>query len=370
MTRATLALGLALAVGLGAPLATADDGEQRVEIHGLGGWHYANTDGNSFLGGTKEGDYNNASLALNFSTHPHERLAVVGQVEWRVEGEGEAAVEMDYAFAEWRFSDAAHLRVGKVKQPFGISTEVFDVGTLRPFFALPQAIYGPLGFVAEGYLGVGLTGRFESQAKWALEYDAYLGGQVVEEYEAPEVVLFGVPVGGEGAHSETTRDMAGGRLTLVTPFELRLGGSAYSGKTHDGGRRSGFGAHAEYVAGPWSLRAEWARENSPEHRKRAAYGEVAHRFGPHWQVALQYGHLRSRLSELPVPVEPGLLEHDELAVGLNYWVTSGFVLKTSYHAVDGNRLAGPEPDEIFEALQEGELRPKTKLFLVGAQFTF
>ncbi len=368
MSRVTLAL--LLAASLGASRAVAEDGGQRVEIHGLGGWAYGNSDGNIYLGGTEEGEYNNANLALNVSAQPQERLAIVGQVEWHIEDQGETAVEIDFAFAEWRFSDAARVRVGKVKQPFGISTEVFDVGTLRPFFALPQALYGPLGFVAEGYLGAGLTGRVESRRGWALEYDAYFGGQVVEEYEAPEVVLFGVPVSGEGTHSETTRDMAGGRLTLVTPFELRLGASGYSGKTHDGGRRSGYGAHAEYVSGAWSLRAEWARENSPEHRKRAAYAEAARRFGRHWQVALQYGRLRSALRALPTPVEPGLLQHDELALGLNYWVTPGFVLKASYHDVDGNRLAGPEPDEIFEELQEGELRARTKLFLVGAQFTF
>jgi hypothetical protein len=368
MSKVTLAL--LLAASLGATLAAADDSAQRVEVHGLGGWAYGNSDGNHYLGGTDEGEYNNANMALNVSAHPEERLAIVGQVEWRIEGEAEAEVELDFVFAEWRFSDAAHVRVGKVKQPFGLSTEVFDVGTLRPFYALPQAVYGPVGFVAEGYVGVGLTGRFETRRRWELDYDAYVGGQIVEEYEAPEAVLFGVPLAGQGFHSETTRDMFGGRLTLTTPFGLRLGGSGYSGKTHDRQRRSGFGGHAEYALGVWSLRAEAAREESPEHRKRAAYVEAARRFGPHWQVALQYGHLRSELLDLPVPAEPGLLEHDEIALGLNYWVRPGFVLKASVHHVDGNRLAGPEVDELFQEFVEGELRRKTKLFLVAAQFTF
>ncbi len=364
-----MTLACSLALGLAAAGARADESDRRVEAHALGGWAYGNTDGNDYLVGTSQGEYSNANFALNVSTHPDERLALVGQVEWHQE-DAETEVELDFVFAEWRFSDLARLRVGKVKQPFGISTEVFDVGTLRPFYALPQALYGPVGFVSEGILGVNLTGAHEGKSGWGASYDAYLGGQIVEEYEAPEAILRGEPVSGKGFHTEATRDLIGGRVTLESPGGLRLGASGYTGKVHDDDRRSGFGLHAEYLQGPWSLRAELARERAPEHRKRAVYAEAARRFGPRWQVAAQYGHLRSELPEVPTPTESRLLEHDELAFGLNYWFTPGFVLKASLHQVDGNRLATREPDELLEALEEGELRRKTRLFLVGAQFSF
>lgn len=61
--------------------------------------------------------------------------------------------------------------IGKVNQPFGISTEVFDVGTLRPFQVLPQAFYGPVGLTSESYEGVGLTGSFPLLNSWHLSYD-------------------------------------------------------------------------------------------------------------------------------------------------------------------------------------------------------
>jgi hypothetical protein len=361
-------LALFLVAGLTVE-ARAQDSERRVDLHGLGGWAYGNTDGNEYLGGSEEGHYENANVALNVSAQPEERLSVVTQVEWHLE-ETETEVEIDFVFAEWRFSDAARLRAGKVKQPFGISTEVFDVGTLRPFYALPQAVYGPLGFVSEGYLGVGLTGERTLKGGWGLSYDAYFGGQVVEEYEAPEAVLFGESLSGEGFQTETTRDMFGGRLTIEAPGGLRVGASGYSGKGHDAGRRNGWGLQAEYVEGSWSLRAEIARETTSEHAKRAAYVEAARRFGPHWQAAAQWGRLRSSLEEIATPFLPRLLKHDEFALGLNYWFTPGFVFKASFHHVEGNRLAAVEADELLDAIDDGELRPKTKLFLVGAQFTF
>lgn len=370
MSKTMPALLLAAGLATGGA-AHAQDSERRVEVYGLGGWAYGNTDGNSYLGGIEEGNYNNANTALNVTAEPGQRLHVTTQVEWRLEGsETETEVEIDFAFAEWRFSSAANLRVGKIKQPFGLSTEVFDVGTLRPFYALPQALYGPVGFVAEGYLGVGLTGERSFSGDWGLRYDAYVGAQIVEEYEAPEAVLFGEPLAGEGFHNETTRDLVGGRLTIDAPGGLNFGASGYSGKVDDSQRRDGWGLHAEYAPAGWSLRAELAREKTREHKKRGGYVEIARRIGPHWQVAGQWGRLRTKVPAIETPFLPRLLKHDEWALGLNYWVTPAFVFKASFQHVQGNRLAAVEADELLEAIQEGELRAKTRLLLVGAQFSF
>jgi len=140
------------------------------------------------------------------------------------------------------------LRAGKVKQPFGISAEVFDVGTRRPFFELPQAVYGPIGLVGESYKGIGFTGSFDVQGGWGLAYDLYGGGQEHKEYVAPEA----------------------GRLT-------------------------------------------------------------------------------SDVLAVPEPAVPSLLDHKEVALGLNYWWTPNFVFKLSFHHVDGNRFAGPDPLELAQA---------------------
>jgi hypothetical protein len=70
-------------------------------------------------------------LGLNVAASVSERLRVVSEVEWQDGKEG-TEVELHYAFAEWTFSDKLKLRADKVKQPFGISGEVFSGRGLPP----------------------------------------------------------------------------------------------------------------------------------------------------------------------------------------------------------------------------------------------
>lgn len=363
------ALSLPLALGLLTP-AAAQDAEPRVQVHGFGSWAYGRTNGNDYLAGSEDGRYDDADLALNVVAAPLEHLRIVGQPHWKDGPEGTHA-KLDYAFAEWRFSDRLHLRAGKVKQPFGISTEVFAVGTLRPFTELPQAVYGPVGLVGENYKGIGLTGLVAFHSHWGLAYDVYGGGQELEEYLPPEAVAEGEafedPIG-----LERTRDIVGGRVRLETPIAgLSFGVSAYTGNEIGSERRTGVGFQAEYLDGPWSLRSEYAHETVKDDLQADGfYVEAAYRVDVHWQVAAQYGHLTSELAPVPEPEAPSLLKHKEVAAGVNYWWTSDFVFKLSYQRVDGNRFAGPAPEDLAAAVAAGTLMEKTNLFLVSTQFSF
>src|SRR6202171_944996 len=137
--------------------ASAQEGPTRTDLHGYGTWSYGRTNANEYLGGSPGGDFRTASFAANITAVMGEHLRVVAQSEFN-ESAGALETELDYAFAEWRFSDALRLRVGKARLPFGISTEVHDVGTLRPFLALPQAVYAPGAFSPEAHaLGASTT---------------------------------------------------------------------------------------------------------------------------------------------------------------------------------------------------------------------
>src|SRR6185295_6741622 len=129
-------------------------------------------------------------MTFNVVASVTDHLRVIGQVHWSDDPEG-TDILLDSSFAEWTLSDKLKLRAGKVPQPFGISAEVFDVGTLRPFLELPQAVYGPVGIVGESYTGVGLTGSLELKGGWSLSYDVFGGGQHLEELFPPEAVLRG-----------------------------------------------------------------------------------------------------------------------------------------------------------------------------------
>src|SRR5687767_376284 len=103
---------LVLAALTTAPL-FAQTGTSSIDIHGFGGWAYGRTDGHKYGLAREEGEYDNAEFALNVSAKPIEKLSIVAQMRLESGGEHNQA-ELDYAFAEWAFSDAARVRAGRV----------------------------------------------------------------------------------------------------------------------------------------------------------------------------------------------------------------------------------------------------------------
>ncbi len=278
-----LAIGPAMSVN-------AQETASRTDVHGSGSWAYGRTNGNQYLFGDERGRYDDAAFVLNVASSVADRLRVVTQAEW-ADGPDGTEAELDYAFAEWKFSDKLKLRAGKVQHAFGISTEVFHIGTLRPFLALPQAVYGPVGIVGESYTGVGLTGSLELKGGWGLTYDVFGGGQHLEEFVPPEAVALGEDVE-EVTEIEKTRDMLGAHVVLAMPWAgLSVGGSFYTGREFaaHASRRTGLGLQAEYLTGPWSIRSEYAKQSiRDDFSVRGFYGEAAYRLDPHWQIAAQY----------------------------------------------------------------------------------
>jgi len=354
---------LHLLVGLFAATAPAlAQDANELAIHAFGSSLYGKTDGNTYSVGTEEGRYSNSQLSLNLSAHVSDKLQITGQMAFSQNGEG-VQPTLDYAFAEWRFSDGLKLRAGRVQQPFGLYTEVFKVGTLRPFAILPQGIYGPVGFVAEGYDGIGLTGRWRSSSGWALQYDVYGGGVEL----GGDAILPPSGENQEAGGTETVRNSVGGRIVIETPVAgLAFGVSGYSGE-EDVERHSVYGAQAEYVAGPWSLRAEYGRLVSRS-RTHAFYVEGARRIGP-LQAAARFDWFEARAVAEALPAE-SLGRHRDTAFGLNYWFHPGLVLKVSYHIVEGNRIARPAAEELPAVLSAGTLDTRTHLLVAGAQFSF
>lgn len=358
-----------------------------VELHGFGGWAYAETDGLTHPLGDSDGRYDNAEFALNLSAQPTDRLSVVAQVYFESNDDDsneDKDVELDYAFAEWFVSDALKLRVGRVKHPFGLYGEIFDVGTLRPFYMLPQSIYGPNGYTAKAYNGVGLTGTTFFSSGWGLQYDVY-GGEIEGDFDIPGVLstveeLFLEPSVSLGFSVE---DTIGGRLNLVTPVEgLSFGASVYRGDERVGldvvevETRETWLVHGEYLNDPWTVRAEWGElEHGNTFKDTGGYLEVAYKLTEHWEIAARRDHWEveypgTDLSTLP-PIVPQLMEHDEVALGLNYWISPSFVVRFNYQQIDGNRFAFLESsDEVLEALLTGQLEDETELLVLGAQFSF
>lgn len=369
---------IVLAVFLLTVPALAQDLSNTVQIHGFGAWGYGNTNGNRYQLGSDEGNYGHSQFALALSANPVKKLNIFSQLFWGSTELGERA-GFDYAFGQWEFSNAAKFRIGKVKQPFGIYTEIFDVGTVRPLFALPQGIYSPQGIVAKAYSGLGIAGSYFSSQGWGLQYDVYAGKLDLEVEHPWEALAVTEEETEEEREFDSVKDVVGGRLIFNTPLSgLSFGTSAYSGTPEGGGYGGGekapkhvaYGIQAEYLSDVLSLRTEFARHvEGDELTLSGAYVEVGYQVTQQWQIATRYDWSKVKLGEMDlVSGAPSLLRHKELAFGLNYWFSTEFVVKLAYHIIDGNRFALPE--ELHEAIEDGGLDSKTKLIQFGTQFSF
>lgn len=359
------ALTAVLALG-GPPLAGAIEAGDKIWIHGYGNWAYGKTDGNAYLNGSDEGNYDRLEFSLSLAAEPAPRTSIHAQIFVEKEEEGSES-SVDFAFAEYEFAPALRFRIGAVKQPFGIFTEVFDVGTLYPFTDLAQGIYGPAGFVAESYLGAGLTGRLDVGSGWQLLYDLY-GGEMESALTTPWA-----EVGIEAADEASTdiQDLVGGRLVVTSPGQsVSCGVSAYSGTedTESFGEESGdhrhtaYGAHVEYFAGPATLKTEYAGQQTEEYTSNAAYAEASWKLSPRWLVAARYDWAKTDLDE-NAGVDDGLLEHQDLGLAVNYFFSPNFVLKLAWHQVTGNRFTSLDDEDA-------EQDEKTSLVTFGTSFSF
>jgi hypothetical protein len=356
-----LTLALVSMAGIAAPPARAQALPSQIDLHGFGSWSYRRTNTNNYLGGLPEGSYRNVNLNLNLAAAVEAHLTIHGQVDFSQDAVDDH-VDVDYVFAEWRFSDEFQLRAGKIQLPFGIYTEIFDVGTVRPFLTLPQAIYGPTGLISEAVEGAGIRGVVPAGRNWELQYDVYGGGLDVRDLE-PEA-LEGLEEG------EVVRDALGGRVNVRTPIlGLRFGGSVYTGiitPDETRVRKTIAGVHAEYLSDRWWLRGEVVHEAETGGRDRvdAFYVEIARFLTARWQLAALYDRLTISIPNNPQPADPAFRRHRELGFGLNYWFTPEFVLKGSYAFVSGNRFA------FQPAADPALVESKTRLLQLGAEFSF
>jgi hypothetical protein len=368
----TRAILVALAGALLATRAGAIDvANGKLTVSGFGEWGYGRTTNeNAYLVGEEDGGYENAQFALGLTAQPQDDVVVAGQLFLAADGEA----SLDWAFAEYRLNDLLRIRAGKVKNPLGLFMEVKDVGTLRPFFTLPQSIYGPASFAAEAYLGVGVTGAWETARGWGLGYDVYGGALEVPSLEPGDVVLAGPPPASGYDFSmleveeQRVRDVVGGRVSLQTPFEgLTARISAFTGELVEEvgtARVVCFGVSGEYAIDRFQIRGEFFRATEGDAETHlGGYAEVAWSFLPNLQVAFRFDESHQHQDGLPA--SSPFLRHHENVFGLSYWPSPNLVLKLSYHDVDGNRFAVPAL-----SAPDGSTDGRTGLFVGGAQFSF
>lgn len=413
---------LAALLTIGAAGQTFAQSFDNIQIHGFGGWSYADTNGNRYLQGTEDGAYDRAQMSLNLSADPSESLKLNAQSTWNIADEN---IELDFAFATWTFSDAFKVGLGKIKQPFGISTEVYDVGTIRPFYNLPVSVYGRTGILAKGFDGVMASGGFYSLNKWGFEYNIY-GGKIdlrvfhpwelLNEEDGQEPADNARELSDIETEKTEVSDSLGFRFNILTPLEgLTFGFSAYSGsptihqeadheeeeeheggeeeeehegdeeeEEHEGGEEEeehetevasigwgdhySYGTHVDYRNDKFWARAEYVKNVQASAAFNAFYTELAYFVGEKTQLTALYEKVDGEISEHERPSEAfaSVSKHQDIAFGINYWFGYNKVAKLSYHFVNGNLYAL----DLASLKQGGSLKQRTNFVELGFQFSF
>jgi hypothetical protein len=363
-------LAAAAALLATAPARAIDLADGKLFVDGSGGAAYGITNHNNIRGATMEsvpgGSFRNSDLNLNITARPETQITIAGQISFADTVDGPQTA-LDWAFAQYVFSDALKFRAGKIRMPFGLSAEVDAIGTLRPFYSLAASIYGSAGVVSSAFFGAGITGTFALGGSWELSYDAY-GGEMQVALSEPFDRIGQTLVPGSKFEPESTRvrNLFGGRLSLTTPIEgMLFRVSGYHGELADFGAFNAELVSLEYQTEKWLFRAEGLRSQERE-SSLGGYVEVAYHLDSHWQVA---GRVDVLETDAPgIPGSSSLLHHRGFEVGVNYWFSPQLVVKAALADVVGNRVAIPE--HLDDALLAGNLGSRTRGFSLGTQFSF
>ncbi|PLX51180.1 MAG: hypothetical protein C0613_00825 [Desulfobulbaceae bacterium] len=137
-----LSFSLLLLLILPARPAAAIDLGERIQLHGFATQGYLDTNGNDFLGDSKDGTFKFREIGVNLNAQVTDKFRLGGQALYCHFGEASNGnVRTDWLVAEYHLTDPLGARVGKIKMPMGLYNMERDSDFLRPLIFLPQSIY-------------------------------------------------------------------------------------------------------------------------------------------------------------------------------------------------------------------------------------
>ena len=114
-----------------------------MQVHGFFSQGFVYTNQNNWLTmNTSDGSGAMTDMGLNVSSRVTEKFRVGAQVYDRNLGElGQWHPELDWAVADYRFTNWLGIRAGKVKTTLGLYNDSQDLDFVRVFALLPQSMY-------------------------------------------------------------------------------------------------------------------------------------------------------------------------------------------------------------------------------------
>ncbi len=148
-----------------------------LRIHGFISQGYLKSNHNNYLGETEEGTFEFNEFGLNVQSQVSDKLRIGAQLFSRDLGPvGNNNIVLDWGYADYHFSDALGLRIGKMKMPYGLHNQGRDVDLLRPNILLPMSSYSEdMRAIVGSYLGGNFYGTFRAGFLGRFEYDLGFG---------------------------------------------------------------------------------------------------------------------------------------------------------------------------------------------------
>jgi hypothetical protein len=359
---------IALCIATSAPAQSLDDMD--VQIHGYAAQGFLYTSHNDiFYAQSSSGSLAWTEAVLNVSMQPSSGLRVGVQARYQLLGTSGNAITLDWAAADFKFSDQFGVRAGKVKTPWGLFNETQDIDPSYMWALLPQSIYDISTRESDlSHFGAVAYGSHDLGAKSGkVDFDLWGGEQVVPASDGQFADLNDRENGPLHPLEYITY---GGALHWRPPVPgLMVGASDASNRPAsvalDGGSESfaewnNLSYFGQLEKKKLMLAAEWNRQASPaalylvgqpavstSSDTRGWYGMATYKVTP----KLSAGIYDSQFFDRDAPLGADRFSKDWTVSG-RYDVNGFIYLKADEHFIDGSALSldavqNPNPAPIY-----------------------
>ena len=208
-------------------LSTLHAENEDVAIHGFISQGYLKTTRNNYIADSTDGTFQFNEMGLNFTTQPMDKLRIAAQFFARDFGSvGNDQIQIDYALADYRFTDYFGVRAGKLKNPMGLYSEYRDIDMLRTCIILPHSVYDETLRDSQTFLkGIGIYGDINTTHLGSVSYQALAGTNNIAADSATAIFLGSGVLKITSVDVDTTYSLA---LQYADPTgHVKLGSTAF-----------------------------------------------------------------------------------------------------------------------------------------------
>jgi len=341
----------------------------RMQVHGFVAQSMINTSGNNFLGETNDNiSFDFREIALNASYRALPDLQFSGQIMSHRAGESDnGSPDIDYAFIDWTALSGewgrAGIRLGRVKNPYGLYNITRDVPFTRSSVLVPQSIY----FERTRKLSVSADGinlYLDKASPWGtFTAEAVLGYPLLDDASEQAIIPKSVAKGDfetdfTQLYQLKYESPSSQWMLAVTYLNLGVSYDPVQGDFLQAGQFD-FNPtilSAQYSAENWSLTGEYAYRKvslqdfgipqlTASQVAESYYLQGTYNVLPKWELVLRYevafGNRDDRDGNnyAAASGSPAFTQYTkDWTVGLRYDVTPSVMLRAEYHSIEGTSI--------------------------------